>query len=98
MWMYGEKMWSSGVNSAKNKSSPDMALVSTRRINNKILNTKVSRAHWKRYCFNIVITVTTLGFLPVERAWSSMFDDIDAVVNSVSAAVPAPQHRIDSVM
>jgi hypothetical protein len=52
----------------------------------------------KSICFNMVIAVTTRGFLPVCKAWSSMFDDIRAVVNSVSAAVPAPQHLIDSVM
>ena len=51
-----------------------------------------------KYCLSMVIAVTTLGFRPVERAWSSMLLDIIAVVNSVSAAVPAPQHRMDSVM
>ena len=52
----------------------------------------------KSICLSIVIAVTTLGFLPEERAWSSMLDEIRAVVNSVSAAVPAPQQRIDCVM
>ena len=46
----------------------------------------------------MVMAVTTLGFLPVERAWSSILLEIIAVVNSVSAAVPAPQHRMDSVI
>ena len=51
-----------------------------------------------RYCFSMVMAVTTLGFRPVESAWSSMLLEIIAVVNSVSAAVPAPQHRMDSVI
>ena len=44
------------------------------------------------------MAVTTRGLRPVESAWSSMLEEIIAVVNSVSAAVPAPQHRIESVM
>ena len=43
---------------------------------------------------SMVMAVTTLGFLPVASEWSSMLDEIRAVVNSVSAAVPAPQQRI----
>lgn len=50
----------------------------------------------KRYCLSMVMAVTTRGFLPVDSAWSSIFEDMDAVTNSVSAAVPAPQHRMDS--
>ena len=42
--------------------------------------------------------VTTRGFRPVERACSSRFDEIRAVVNSVSAAVPAPAHHICGAM
>jgi hypothetical protein len=42
----------------------------------------------------MVIHVTTRGFRPVDRACSSRFDEIMAVVNSVSAAVPAPAHHI----
>ena len=38
--------------------------------------------------------VMTLGLRPVERAWSSRFEEMRAVVNSVSAAVPAPAHHI----
>ena len=55
-------------------------------------------SYLKSICLSIVIAVTTRGFLPVDSACSSMLDDIKAVVNSVSAAVPAPQHRIFSVM
>lgn len=38
--------------------------------------------------------VTTRGLRPVERACSSRLEEIKAVVNSVSAAVPAPAHHI----
>lgn len=38
--------------------------------------------------------VTTRGARFVERAWSSRLDEMSAVVNSVSAAVPAPAHQI----
>jgi len=44
------------------------------------------------------MAVTTLGFLPVERACNSILDEMRLVVNSVSAAVPAPQQRMDSVI
>ena len=40
------------------------------------------------------MTVTTRGLRPVEREWSSRFEEMSAVVNSVSAAVPAPAHHI----
>ena len=56
------------------------------------------KSYLKSICFNIVIAVTTLGFLPLSNPNSSIFEEINAVVNSVSAAVPAPQHRIDSVI
>lgn len=59
---------------------------------------KEEETHRNKYCFNIVIAVTTRGLRPVLRAWSSMLEEIMAVVNSVSAAVPAPQQRMFSVM
>jgi len=37
------------------------------------------------------MAVVTLASLPVARRCNSNFEDIKAVVNSVSAAVPAPQ-------
>jgi hypothetical protein len=52
----------------------------------------------KSICLSMVIAVTTRGFRPLWRVWSSMFEEMRAVVNSVSAAVPAPQHRMPSVM
>ena len=44
------------------------------------------------------MAVTTRGLRPVESACSCMLEEMRAVVNSVSAAVPAPQHRMFSVM
>lgn len=58
----------------------------------------ISLTHWNRYCFNMVMAVTTLGLRPVDRACNSMLLEIIAVVNSVSAAVPAPQQRMFSVI
>ena len=45
-----------------------------------------------------VMQVTTRGLRPVERACSSRLDEMMAVVNSVSAAVPAPAHQICGAM
>jgi hypothetical protein len=42
----------------------------------------------------MVMHVTTRGLRPVERACSSRFEEMMAVVNSVSAAVPAPAHQM----
>lgn len=42
--------------------------------------------------------VTTRGVRPVDSECSSMFELISAVVNSVSAAVPAPAHQICGAM
>jgi hypothetical protein len=47
---------------------------------------------------SIVIAVTTRGLRPVLSVCSCMLLAISAVVNSVSAAVPAPQQRMPSVM
>jgi hypothetical protein len=47
---------------------------------------------------SIVMAVTTRGLRPVESACSSMLLEMSAVTNSVSAAVPAPQHLIDSLI
>jgi hypothetical protein len=47
---------------------------------------------------SMVMAVTTRGLRPVDRACSSIFEDMRAVVNSVSAAVPAPQQRMLSVI
>ena len=52
----------------------------------------------KRCCLSIVMQVTTRGLRPVDRAWSSRLDEMIAVVNSVSAAVPAPAHHIWGAM
>lgn len=42
--------------------------------------------------------VMTRGSRPVESECSSMLELISAVVNSVSAAVPAPAHQIFGAM
>lgn len=42
----------------------------------------------------MVMQVTTRGLRPVDSACSSRFEEMMAVVNSVSAAVPAPAHQI----
>ena len=44
------------------------------------------------------MAVMTRGLRPVDNACISMFEEMRAVVNSVSAAVPAPQHLIVSVI
>jgi len=44
------------------------------------------------------MTVTTRGLRPVLRLWSSRFEEVRAVVNSVSAAVPAPAHQMEGEM
>lgn len=84
------------IHAAENKSSTYMPLVSVEALGER--GPFVEETYRKSICFSIVIAVTTLGFRPVDRPWSSMFEDISAVVNSVSAAVPAPQQRIDSVI
>jgi hypothetical protein len=38
--------------------------------------------------------VTTRGLRPVDKVCNSNCEDIKEVVNSVSAAVPAPAHQI----
>jgi hypothetical protein len=54
--------------------------------------------HWKSRCLSIVIAVTTRGLRPVESACNSILLEMSAVTNSVSAAVPAPQHLMDSLI
>lgn len=44
------------------------------------------------------MTVTTRGARPVDSECSSRLEEVIAVVNSVSAAVPAPAHQIDGEM
>ena len=44
------------------------------------------------------MTVTTRGGRPVDSACSSRFDEMSAVVNSVSAAVPAPAQNMEGEM
>lgn len=102
MRVYGEQLRTGTVNPAEDQSSTDMTLMPV-GIRNGVspytcIHVFKSSTNRNSICFSIVIAVTTLGFRPVDSACNSMFDEIRAVVNSVSAAVPAPQHRIDSVM
>lgn len=91
-----EEVRSRLVNPAQNERGPNLSLMPFGYV--------VSGGQWgrgtdlKSICLSIVMAVTTIGVLPVESACSAMLDAISAVVNSVSAAVPAPQHRMFSVM
>lgn len=42
--------------------------------------------------------MTTRGLRPVDRECSSSWEEMRDVVNSVSAAVPAPAHQIEGEM
>jgi hypothetical protein len=44
------------------------------------------------------MTVTTRGERPVERECNSREEEMSAVVNSVSAAVPAPAQKMEGEM
>jgi hypothetical protein len=44
------------------------------------------------------MTVTTRGGRPVERECSSRLEEMREVVNSVSAAVPAPAQKMEGEM
>ena len=92
-----EEMYPCRVYASENESGADMALVSTK---DEKLYTKTDylKTYWKSLCLSMVMAVTTRGLRPVESAWSSIWEEMRAVVNSVSAAVPAPQQRILSVM
>jgi hypothetical protein len=46
----------------------------------------------------MVMTVTTRGGRPVDRECSSRLEEMSEVVNSVSAAVPAPAQKMDGEM
>ena len=97
-----EELRSGGINPSQDQGGSDMTLMPDIRV--KHLDESRSYDYPSRntdrnnICFSMVIAVTTRGFRPVDRACSSMLEEMRAVVNSVSAAVPAPQHRIDSVM
>jgi len=43
----------------------------------------------------MVMTVTTRGWRFVERECNSRLEEMREVVNSVSAAVPAPAHQME---
>ena len=56
------------------------------------------RTDLKSICLSMVMAVQTRGCRPVERAWRAMLEEMRAVENSVSAAVPAPQHMMLSAI
>ena len=94
----GEELRSSVVETAENESGSDLTLVSGNEHGELAQRYEGRGADLKSICLSIVIAVTTIGFLPVERAWRAMLEEMRAVENSVSAAVPAPQHMMLSAM
>ena len=96
--MNSEKLRTGSVNATEDKCGTDMTLVTREGRNEYNYYRRMGNAYRKSICLSMVIAVTTRGFLPVESACNSMFDAIRAVTYSVSAAVPAPQQRIDSAM
>jgi len=93
-----EQVRSCGIYASQYQCCPDMSLISVEESLTIDLTRSSEWTHLNNICFSIVIAVTTRGFRPVDKACNSMFDEINAVVNSVSAAVPAPQHRMFSVI
>jgi hypothetical protein len=100
--MDGKQVRASSINASQYKCSADVALVPA------MANSPYYRSawaletlfgtYWKSRCLSIVMAVTTRGLRPVESACSSMLLEMSAVMNSVSAAVPAPQHLMDSLI
>ena len=99
-----EEVGASRVYTSKNESCTDVTLMPDHDVFIQVFTCwrredgGEGEAYRNRYCLSIVIAVTTRGTLPVLRACSSILLDIIAVVNSVSAAVPAPQQRMFSVI
>ena len=92
----GEQVRTRLVDTAKDQRRADLSLVPSRAMS-RFGECQIA-THWKSICLSMVMAVTTRGLRPVVSPWSSMLDEMRAVVNSVSAAVPAPQQRIESVM
>ena len=98
MWMNGEELGAGRVHTTKYECRTNVALVAIHAIRMILNILKSQGAYRKSICLSIVMAVTTRGLRPVESAWSSMLEEMRAVVNSVSAAVPAPQQRMLSVI
>lgn len=93
MRIYSIKLRASNIETTEDKSGTNMALISFKKIlvfSFFVLYIKIV-IYLYNICFNKVIAVATLGFLPVAKECNSIWELIKFVVNSVSAAVPAPQ-------
>ena len=98
MWVNSEKLRTSSVNATEDKCGTDVTLVTREGRVKCDYYRRMGNTYRKSICLSIVMAVTTLGFRPVESACISMLEAIRAVENSVSAAVPAPQHRMLSAI
>ena len=94
--MDGKQLRASYIHAAQHECSADVPLVSMPRVSEPRRYESRKGTHRKSICLSMVMAVTTRGLRPVESAWSSK--EMRAVVDSVSAAVPAPQQRMLSVM
>jgi hypothetical protein len=91
-----EEMRAGFIDASHYKICTNVSLVSLRNeISDAITN---DQAHWKRYCCAIVTAVATRGFRPLDSECNAMLEEINVVTKSVSAAVPAPQTRMNSEM
>ena len=96
--MNSEKLRTGSVNATEDKCGTDMSLVTRESRDECNYYRRMGSAYRKSICLSIVMAVTTLGFRPVESACIPMLEAMRAVENSVSAAVPAPQQRMFSVI
>ena len=98
MRMNSEKLRNGSVNATEDKCGTNMTLVTREGRDECNYYRRMGNTYRKSICLSIVMAVTTLGFRPVESACISMLEAMRAVENSVSAAVPAPQHRMLSAI
>ena len=96
--MDGEELRAGDVDATEDKCGTDVNLVTIEGRVKCDYYKRMGNTYRKSICLSIVMAVTTLGFRPVESACISMLEAIRAVENSVSAAVPAPQHRMLSAI
>ena len=94
--MRGDQLRASYVHATQYQRRTDVSLISESRMSEPPWKKLRKGTHRKSICSSIVMAVTMRGLRPVESAWSSK--EMRAVVDSVSAAVPAPQQRMLSVM
>jgi hypothetical protein len=90
--IYSIKLRASNIETTEDKSGTNMALISFKGLVFSFFVLYIKLViYLYNICFNKVIAVATLGFLPVAKECNSIWELIKFVVNSVSAAVPAPQ-------